>query len=585
MSQGTVLTDMLLRWALTALILTPAATTYGWTRQHGLGAGKGNACGTILPQANTSTSAHLTAALYTRGGANEHDHAMQELRKEWSKDVPATPSISWPVAATDMVLGDDSTHSTLGDVGNDSNHEAHPSDQLIKAIIIMDGFSPYHGQYVSHAARHFHGAAVIHVLSDFISRYLYQVQGRTDHLSSRLPDLERGSDVEEWSSLLPSSMEICGIYCESDSGLEDAERLGLALGLNPHCHDGLNYARRDKFLMNQVVSEEGGLDVVKQKSCRTLEEAEAFARELGLSEDEDGENSSPLVVVKPLRGVASDDVHLCSDFPTLRKAFAKILNSPVFGSPTAAKHETVLLQEFARGVEYAVDVVCRDGERKVAALWRYDKRAVNGAPFVYFATELVSADQEGVETEVCNYVFKALEALGVRWGLSHVEVIAETSQETGKFVRVRLVEVNCRQHNTDFIPLANACVGYNALDLTLAAYLGADRINRHSHALQWDNIPVLPTTHACAAIVHFVSHVEGIICRIRFDVLEEVSNLPSVMDVHVYPQFMEVGNPIQKTIDIRTDTGWAHLMNDDEEEFRRDYARLVELMKDMFETS
>ncbi|KAL3774936.1 hypothetical protein ACHAW5_001298 [Stephanodiscus triporus] len=594
-----------LRWALIALMmLTSATTTYGSmftfadgrTRPvrlfHGVrvGAGKGKACRTILPTAKTRTSTHSTAALYIRGGATEHDrdnrgdHAMQELRKEWSKVGPATPSISWPVPATDMALGHDSTYSTLGDVGNEINHEANPSDQPMKAIIIMDGFSPYHGQYLSHAARHIYGAAVIHVLSDFITRYLYQVQEQTDHLSSRLPDLERGSDVEDWFSLLPSSMEICGIYCESDSGLEDAERLGLALGLYPHCHDGMNPARRDKFLMNQVLSEEGGLDVVKQKSCRTLEQAEAFARELGLSEDDNRQNSSPLVVVKPLRGVASDDVHLCSNFSTLREAFTKILHSPVFGSPTAAKHEKVLVQEFATGIEYAVDVVCRDGERKVAALWRYDKRAVNGAPFVYFATELISADQEGLEKEVCDYVFKALEALGVRWGLSHVEVIAETSPVTGK-TRVRLVEVNCRQHNTDFSPLTNACIGYNALDLYLSAHLDADNIIRHSQALHWDNIPALPSTHACAAIIHFVSHVEGSISRIRFDILEEIHDLPSVMDVHVYPQFMEVGNPIQKTIDIRTDTGWAHLMNNDEEEFRRDYARLVELMKDMFETS
>jgi hypothetical protein len=39
---------------------------------------------------------------------------MLELRKEWSGDVPATPSISWPVAAMDMVLRNNSTHSTLG---------------------------------------------------------------------------------------------------------------------------------------------------------------------------------------------------------------------------------------------------------------------------------------------------------------------------------------------------------------------------------------------------------------------------------------------------------------------------------------
>jgi hypothetical protein len=55
------------------------------------------------------------------------------------------------------------------------------------------------------------------------------------------------------------------------------------------------------------------------------------------------------------------------------------------------------------------------------------------------------------------------------------------------------------------------------------------------------------------------------------------------MDIHVYPQFLEHGAHIEKTVDIRTDTGWAHILNDDEEEFRRDDERLVTLMADMFE--
>ena len=62
-----------------------------------------------------------------------------------------------------------------------------------------------------------------------------------------------------------------------------------------------------------------------------------------------------------------------------------------------------------------------------------------------------------------------------------------------------------------------------------------------------------------------------------------MEDLSSVMDLYVYPQFMDVGSPIQKTVDIRSDTGWAHLMNNDEEEYQRDYTKLVELMKDMFE--
>jgi hypothetical protein len=194
----------------------------------------------------------------------------------------------------------------------------------------------------------------------------------------------------------------------------------------------------------------------------------------------------------------------------------------------------------------------------------------------------VSAVGDGKEVEraVCDYVFKALDALGVRWGMSHVEVIVDrvASEDcTGETIRVRLVEVNCRQHNTDFRPLTNAVVGYNALDMVLAAYLGETNDESHHQyptetehlRLNWDSIPTFPNTLAHGAIVHFVSH--------------EIEELDSVMDMEVYPQFLEVGNEIEKTVDIRSDTGWAHLMNDDDEQFEKDYERLVALMHGMFE--
>mmetsp|Transcript_20851 Transcript_20851/g.34402 ORF Transcript_20851/g.34402 Transcript_20851/m.34402 type:complete len:609 (+) Transcript_20851:154-1980(+) len=534
--------------------------------------------------------------------SSNSENEMQSLRKQWSISTPAVPSIEWPFRDTILRQGD-----ALPDFDDSTNtHRTSSPEQhtKTKAMILMDGFCPYHGQYIAKAAHHIYGAAVIHVLSDFCTRYLYQVEKQTEHLSSRIPDLSNGNEVEAWMSLLPTSLDICGLYCESDSGLEDAEKLGVALGLYPRCHDGVNVARRDKFAMNDVVSK-AGLDVVKQKSCQTVEEAEEFAKELGLNDDAsestDGNiSNTPLVVVKPHRGVASDDVHLCSNMKALREAFAKIHSSPVFGSATAAKHQSVLIQEFARGTEYAIDVVCRDGERKVAALWKYDKRPMNGAPFVYFATQLIPAasndgeeSKKDVEEAVCNYVFNALEALDIRWGLSHVEVIVTRDSKTGS-IQVRLVEVNCRQHNTDFMPLTNACVGYNALDMVLAAYLGKSDESSSSHdydypeetahlRLSWESLPILPTTRAHGAIIHFVSHVSGRISRINYEVFDQMEELPSVMDMHVYPQFLDEGNEIEKTVDIRSDTGWAHVMNDDEEEFQRDIARLIELQKEMFD--
>ena len=50
-----------------------------------------------------------------------------------------------------------------------------------------------------------------------------------------------------------------------------------------------------------------------------------------------------------------------------------------------------LIQEFAKRAGYAVDKVSKNGEHKVAVLWRYDRRPCNNAPFVYFTTEIINA--------------------------------------------------------------------------------------------------------------------------------------------------------------------------------------------------
>lgn len=147
-----------------------------------------------------------------------------------------------------------------------------------------------------------------------------------------------------------------------------------------------------------------------------------------------------------------------------------------------------------------------------------------------------------------------------------------------------LVEVNCRQHNTDFVPLTSIAIGYNALDMLLAAYLGDD-INLPKDTedlrLDWDSLPNLSQPRAFAAIVHLVSYVEGEVVAVNEHALEEIGNLPSVLAMEIYDHF-SVGNTIAKTIDIRSDSGWVHLMNDDEDQFITDYNRIVELMPTLF---
>lgn len=437
-----------------------------------------------------------------------------------------------------------------------------------RALVLMDVFSEYHGIFLSYQAREAYGVATISVLSDYMRGY-FEREAPEELDRWRREFIPSDSQLKQWMDSL-KEYELVAISCESDSGLADSERFGSQLKLS--CQNGFNEARRNKYMMIETLRD-AGLGVVKQCLCGSVDEAISFAEEIGV-QIKGGEK---MVVVKPVRGVASDDVHLCKDLLSVKEAFVKIHGSSVFGSPWE-KHDKVLVQEFAVGQEFAIDVVCKDGEKKVAAIWKYDKRPLNGAPFVYFSTEIYDGEHKELLYE---YVSKALDALDIRWGMTHNEVILTDDGP-------RLVEVNCRQHNMDFIPLVMACYGYNAFDMLLAAYFGGQESASYPPEtaglrLDWGRLPPIPSKRMRGAMVHLSCFVEGKLRSVNERALIEIQQMESVLDLEIYGYFLEVGNQLQKTVDIRTDCGWVQMVNPDAEAFDRDYDRILKLMPTIFD--
>jgi hypothetical protein len=274
---------------------------------------------------------------------------------------------------------------------------------------------------------------------------------------------------------------------------------------------------------------------------------------------------------------------------SVQEAFHRIHGSTVFGSP-GKKHESVLLQEFAVGPEFAVDTVSKNGHMKIAAIWKYDKRPANGAPFVYYATRLYSTEADdddnpqNVGRILYDYLNDCLTALDIEWGITHSEVIL-TTDANGELAP-RLVEVNCRQHNMHFLPLVMGGIGYNLFDMLLAAYLGGDAIREvddKEEKLDWDLLPDIPTTRRNAAMIHLVNTQSGTLAQINEPALYEIQGMGSVWDLEVYRHFLEAGEEIRPTVDIKTDAGWVQLLHPDKETFEQDYQRIVELMPTLFE--
>ena len=443
---------------------------------------------------------------------------------------------------------------------------------------------------------------------------ILQAKGAADDEELRMRVLERmvpepgeeASWAEDSLGLSDGTLQLMAVLCGSDGGLSDAERLQHVL--LPERSNGINAARRDKYLMNEAVRA-AGLAAPLQCTPRSWEEAQDFLRNrLG---------SRFPIVVKPRRGQASVLVGLAHTEQQAQHMDAILRDAHVRVSiddtELPAGNENVVMQEFLAGAEWVVDTVSRDGEHKVLALWRYDKGEANGAPFVYFGIEAMgSAGQTAAA--LAEYASDALDALGWRWGPAHIEIKmvprhstggvqaeaapaeaaqaeaaqeeaaqAEAAQEEAAQEGARrgtqgaadvptLVEINAgRWNGEEFQPLAEMCNGRDALEATLDAYLDADA---------WAAVPRLPPAklHVHAKNVKLVSIVEGalrVAPRVAHAaVLGELQSL-----IHFAPEATEVGDHVVRTVDLNTCAGYCYLASNDSTIVEQDYRTLRALQR------
>ena len=515
-----------------------------------------------------------------RGGA-DHDDDNHDDNTLISTEEEEEPSFWNPIVET----------SSSPHLDDSTRQQQQQPLTVSKILICMDCFCSYHGLYLAQQALQKDNVAVVYLLSDYVRNYLVWTNNNDDDDDGSLsehrgvPRMQRAQTpttpaqahawkqalaeqfgYSSWDKLLSSTTTLhTALYCESDAGLEQAERTRALLGIHP-CVDEpiVSLARRQKYQMHQTVQAHG-LRVPIQKECTSLQQTQNYVQELWKKGA-----SSAAVVIKPVRGVGTENVFYCTELTQVEKAWDTITQSSVLGEK-AQYHTSVLVQEYLEGPEYAVDVVSANGQHKIAAIWKYEKGAIHPgtAPFCYFQTKLVDEHTDPHCAQIYAYVQDCLNALGIRYGLTHTEVIMVNDQSVKVPV---LMEVNCRQHNMDFSPLTMACIGYNALDMTVDALLHND---------EFELYPSKPQLRAHGCMIHLVHSKSGILREICN--LEEIfQNLGSstILDYEIYH---EIGDYVEATCDIKTDAGWIQLVNEDETALQEDYSRIVkEYMPTMF---
>jgi len=351
-------------------------------------------------------------------------------------------------------------------------------------------------------------------------------------------------------------LRIIGVCAGCETGVECADELSCALGLLNSNGTELSEARRNKYIMHQQLAKKGVTNAA-QANCTCWEEVEAFLQ--GYKKSDDSDEIIP-VVFKPLRSAGSDGVTKVRSMTEARAAYERIMLSP---NALGSANDSVLVMRFLEGTEYIVDTVSRFGKHKIVAIWEYDKRDHAGHSFVYYGMWSVSGTSEIGQT-LTAYTLQVLDALGIRNGAGHAEVILTP---TGPC----LVEIGARPQGCEgtFMPVADRCWGYNQVDVYANSYLSEE---------EWEKIPdVCPEEKEVAYKLDFVSSVSGKLKRI--DHLESIRSLPSFVQFDLLPS---VGSQMHVTIDCFTACGSVSLVHQDRKQLQQDVDAVRQFEKTMW---
>lgn len=366
--------------------------------------------------------------------------------------------------------------------------------------------------------------------------------------NDQLADQERALN-ETVNSLRALPFEVIAVIPGAETGVELADQLATRLKLRTNGIEK-SFARRNKYAMGEAVRS-AGIRAVKQATCVTEAEVLTFLDTLRIP------GSDALhCVLKPVQSAGTDDVFLCQNEEEALTAFHRIYGKL---NGIGLRNDCVLVQEYLVGKEYVVDKVSRDGVHKLVAIWEYDKRKVNGANFVYFGMRLKPSDTKMAEIMVA-YGDKVLDAVGIQHGPSHMEIMLNTIQgPDGPEYHPCLVEVGARCHGGEgtWLSVAEECVGYTMVGVTLDVYLKGELFNK----IDSKRFPLKKAGRE----VDMVSRFGGIVRSLPGD--EAIRKLPSFRGINWE---VKPGDYISKTIDCFTRPGCVELVADTEEDAERD---------------
>ncbi|MCB0412395.1 MAG: ATP-grasp domain-containing protein [Bdellovibrionales bacterium] len=326
----------------------------------------------------------------------------------------------------------------------------------------------------------------------------------------------------------------------AEAGVPLAE--SLAVALTPQ------FANDNKKLLNrlhkaqmQKALEEAGVPSLKTLSTSSEGEVEDWIKENDLVE-------VPLIIKPPISAGSEKVFHIPAQ-GNWKKAFNEILTEP--SNITGKFNETVVVQEQAIGTEFAIGTVSANGQHYLAHLIQYNKISFNGRDTIYDYVEFVPFLEE-VHGRLLEYTRQALDALGVRWGAAHNEVIFTTKGP-------RLIESVPRMCGGPVVQFAREATGSSQADKLVEVFVDGD-VQTKEYEFKKSVVPVF-----------LKSPAEGIVSNA--EIFEKTSKLSTFFKQFIW---FKNGNHVPQTMDYLTSIGIVALAGDRESIFE-DYQRVRDM--------
>ncbi|MGW7410512.1 ATP-grasp domain-containing protein [Streptomyces sp. NPDC054833] len=341
-----------------------------------------------------------------------------------------------------------------------------------------------------------------------------------------------------------------GVLPGQETGVPPADTVAERLGL-PGNPAATSAVRRDKYRMIEALRAAGLRCARQLKSADAAEIVDWAERDAGYP-----------VVVKPLSSASTDGVSICRSAEEIRTAVAAVLGTcDIFERCNAE----VLAQSFLRGPEYIVDVVRGPGGgRHVCGVWRYEKTET-GTKRIYDKDILLDPDSPEVPVLV-DYVDRVLDALDIRFGAAHAEVVMTPEGPA-------LVEVGARLNGNMEPAVHDTCMDGNQADLLALACVRPEEFQRRYAGR------TMYRKHREALVVHGQTTREGTVEEIDEDVLARIAALRTV---RLAVPRLRPGDRMRPTTDLLSSPLRVFLVGDRPEDLLADHRRIQGLQDGVF---